>query len=241
MLTNNRSIHTKQFANALLVARGILLLLIVSVPEYVTADWRSGSCDQSFRVRSTRRPYYRPRYRRSGSCDQSFRQMYPRRYNYYRDDCSTRRPYDRPCHRTAWDILDEFILATTNSLSRQHNRSRRNVKRQLSPYVVEDFGSSGLEMSIEVPGLNAQDIDLEVIQKYHTNVGYTNIIIVRGNPIIRRNDPVRKSRFLQSVEINDEDIDWEGVRAHLSSGVLIITLPREKHEEKKKAITVYFQ
>lgn len=83
---------------------------------------------------------------------------------------------------------------------------------------------------MEVPGLTARDLDVEIIQKDGTNT-----ISVSGIPNINRRDrAVVNSRFSQSFEINDDEIDVEGIHANISSGVLTIMLPRKKQDERKK-------
>ena len=109
----------KQITNMLLVASGVILIMLSSFPELVSA------------------------HRRVRSCDRSFRQIYPRRYDYHRGDCSTTRSY-RPHRRytTAMDIIDELIRTNTNSLARQQKRNVAVSERhQLSRFIVEDYES----------------------------------------------------------------------------------------------------
>jgi len=147
------------------------------------------------------------------------------------------------------DLIDELIIHTntntnTNSLARSSQQKKRNVavvseqqRQELSRFIVEDYGSSGLEVSVEVPGLTARDLGLEIVQKED---GTNTILSVSSGKIPmnhRRQDSraVVNSRFSQSFEINDDEIDMEGIRANISiSGVLTIMLPRKKKKQNER-------
>jgi len=206
----------KPLVHALVIAGSLMLVVLASAPHSVSAHRRFGSCDYS-------------------SC-------YPRRYDYHRSNCSPRRSYHyRPRYNTAMDILDDLILTTTNTLARQRHRSRRDAtvskeKKSSRYYSIEDFGSRGLELTIEVPGLSARDLDLEIIER-DGNSNSNSILVVRGNPVTRHgkySTVVTKSGFSQSFELSDDSIDLEGIRAHVSSGILRITLPRIQHNERRR-------
>lgn len=169
-------------------------------------------------------------HRQIGSCNPYSHQIYPRRYDYHRTNCH------RPHHRrnVAMGIIDDLIYANMNSLARQQKRSVGVQERQLSRYKLEDFGNNGLEIKMEVPGLDARDINLEVFQK-----DGSNIIRVQGKTTTtHKHGVVATSRFSQALEINDKSINLEEVHATVSSGVLRIALPRKNRDGRKRRIPI---
>jgi HSP20 family molecular chaperone IbpA len=91
-------------------------------------------------------------------------------------------------------------------------------------YFIEDYGRNGLELTVEVPGMKARDIDVEIVQKDGVNT-----IAVNGSPgIRRRRGSAARSTFSKSFVIDDDDdIDVDGITARVSSGNLVISLPRK--------------
>lgn len=209
MISKHRT--AKPSTNELLVASGMALLVIIaSLSDPVAA------------------------HRRIESCNHHYRKMYPRHYDYHRSDCAFRR--QKSLYNSAMNALDELVLATTNSLSRQRSRSRQNTafskQRQLR-YSVEDFGTKGLELVIDLPGSNARDLAVEILQKDGTDV-----ITVRGNRASHQNKLVTNLGFSQSFEVNSDDIDIDSITAHFSAGVLRIMMPKIEREETKKPIAI---
>lgn len=169
-------------------------------------------------------------HRQIGSCSRYSHQMYPRRYDYHRTNCH--RPRRR--YNVAMGIIDDLIYANMNSLARQQKRSVGVQERQLSRYKLEDFGNNGLEISLEVHGLDVRDINLEVFQK-----DGSNIISVKGTTTTtHKHGLVATSKFSQILEINDKSIDLEEIHATVSSGVLRIGLPRKNHDGRKRRIPI---
>ena len=224
--------HKKKVTNARLLANGVAFLaLAASIPELEAAHHRYGY----------------------GSCGRSYYdQWYPRWYDYHRGSnyCGTRscRPRrHRYGYNGAIDIFGDLVHASMNSLTRQQQQQRRNVvdvdvdvaaERQQPRYSIEDYGRNGLELTVEVPGLKAREIDLEIIQ----NNDGVNTIAVSGSGSgsgvrRRRRSSVVSPRFSQSFVINDDTIDVDGITASVvSSGVLTIYLPRKMRQGRKRRV-----
>jgi HSP20 family molecular chaperone IbpA len=209
--------NKKKVTNARLLANGVAFLALASVPELASAHRRYGY----------------------GSCSRSYDQGYPRRYDCHRGNyCGTRSCRPRR-HRygfnAAIDIFDDLVHASMNSLTRQQQQ-RRNVdvadaeRKQQPRYFIEDYGRNGLELTVQVPGLKAREIDLEIIQ----NDGINTIAISGSGAGIRRRGSVVSPRFSQSFVINDNTINVDGITANVSSGVLTIYLPRKVREGRKR-------
>lgn len=199
----------KKMTNARLVASGVAFLVAASIPELAIAHRRYSSCDRSYS-------------RRCGGGNW--------------DNCYGNRSY-RPHRRynTAIDIFDGFLHAGMNSLSRQQRRNVAIAERHQPRYSTEDYGRSGLVLTIEVPGLKAREIDLEIVR----NDG-VNSITVRGNPGVRRYGSMVSPEFSQSFVLKN-DIDLDGITASFSSGILRISFPRKKREGRKRWIPSIFE
>lgn len=105
---------------------------------------------------------------------------------------------------------------------------------QLSRYSVEDFGSNGMELTIEIPGwTTARDLDLEIIEQEDvdgTNTHLLVVTLVRGNSAAHRDATVVSRRSFVLHETDNIDVD--GVRARVSSGILRISMPTKMKREK---------
>jgi len=122
-----------------------------------------------------------------------------------------------------------------NSLARrqQPKNVAIEVDRKQPGYSIEDYGRNGLELIVEVPGFKAKEIDFEI---FENNDG-AHTIAVSGSPGIRRRSSSAVSqKFSKSFVINDDAIDVDGITATFSSEILIISLPRKRRGDRKRAI-----
>lgn len=206
--------HKTKLTKSRLVAYGVAFLVVGSIPDLSFAHRRYGSCGHS----------YGHSYNR-----------HPRRYDYnwgsrwggcggYRSCGSSRRYGD------AIDIFGDLVYAGMNTLTRQQRRNIMVADRQQSRYSIEDYGRNGLELTLEVPDLTAQEINLEIIRESGVNT-----LVVSGSPgFSRQRSSATSYGFSQSFIIRDDDIDVDGVTARVSSAILTISLPRKTRTYRKR-------
>lgn len=108
----------------------------------------------------------------------------------------------------------------------QRNRFPSPDFQSDSPYFIEDFGDAGFEISMEVRGVEVNDISVDIDDYTLVISGYRRHSGERGFVV--------NSRFSQSFRLED-DIDVDGIVATLASGILTVAVPRaiglsdEKH------------
>lgn len=171
------------------------------------------SCD--YVTRRRRRPRQRQRH---------FLSTFPRQYQYLQSGPfqSYRRQRD-----TAMDLVSKNFLTPLcgtdfgNSLFRHHRSSRRGFEAPDFdiPYSIEDFGDSGIELLMELPGVDANDVSVE-LQKD------TNILVISAS----RRQSANDGSFTSQMEISRSfqmanNIDVDGIQAALSAGILTVSLP----------------
>jgi len=226
--------NTKKATHSRLLSSGAGLLVLLSGLNFTHA--RYGTCGRSYHYGYPRRSYYNSHWNHWGG-------------GYWNDSGSCGR---RSCRRRHYnpviDLFGELVDASMNSLARQERRrdarigSRGHLAAKEPPriettprYHLEDLGSSGLELSVEIPELKAHEIDLEIS---HTGDG-AHTLSVRGSPGVHRRRSVTNPEISQSFVVDDDTIDVDGIDASLSSsGILTITMPRKAKRRTRVAPSV---
>jgi HSP20 family molecular chaperone IbpA len=173
---------------------------------------------------------------------------FPRNYDYHRRGYGVRRNWNtvtrQDCSTTGACVTDltrdilSIPLYMVNSLLRQnlnqkmqrshptsHTKrdTRKDRTQHVTPgYAVEDRGSH-LELTLEIPGVDSRDLEVELIQE-----GGTAVLHVRGTRLFRRFGSVVKSTFTHAFQIEMDDIDVDAIEVKLSSGILIVIAPKKE-------------
>jgi HSP20 family protein len=139
----------------------------------------------------------------------------PRRYNY------NRRPRD------AIDLVSEGLstpfYSNVNSLFRQ-------LSGQSGPrYSIEETEDS-IELSMEVPGVAAKDLTVEVVDD--------TVLRIRGSRSVRESGSYTQSEFDQSFQLDDTDMDVDNIQVTLSNGILKIVAPKKVAKVTSKSIPI---
>lgn len=116
-------------------------------------------------------------------------------------------------------------------VNRLFERSPRRWHRQEFPAMNVYTGDEAVLIRAELPGYEAKDVDVSVMQ---------NTLTVRGeraddadeNRNYHRRERVA-GRFVRSLEL-PTNVDADAVGAELKNGILTVTLPRVAEERLKK-------
>lgn len=99
------------------------------------------------------------------------------------------------------------------------------------PPVNVWYNDSKAVVTVELPGVKKEDIDVSVTGNALTLKGSRNIPEFEGAKLLRRG---RSSGNFGRNMILPFDIEVNGVEANLKEGILTLTLPRKKEEVPKK-------
>ena len=172
--------------------------------------------------------------------------------------CGNRRRYEPSFRRTfdyhrrqlaKQDAMDTVLATIANKFDKWSHQVNRNAlvrqqgRRNLfddeaswnRPYSVEDFGEAGMELSLKVPGVEKDDISVELEKE-------TNLLVISGRRSLQEEGFLSQSEFSHSFRL-DDDIDVDGIESMLESGILTISLPRKQKEtvkETRKKIPITF-
>jgi HSP20 family molecular chaperone IbpA len=158
-----------------------------------------------------------------GGCRSSQECALPRRHHDY--DYLRRR-------RDAIDLASDIFSMPlyTNILFRQDQLARMDC---LAPRYAIDETEDGMmvELTMQVPGVAAKDMTVEVVDG--------NVLWVRGSQTIRGNGSLMmQSEFDQSFQL-DKDIDVENISVTLSSGILRVSAPKKARVTKNIPIEIH--
>jgi HSP20 family molecular chaperone IbpA len=108
----------------------------------------------------------------------------------------------------------------TNTLFRQQQDQLARLEQNSAPrYSISELdGGKSFELSMEVPGVAASDLTVEVEND--------NLLHIRGTRTIRESGSISKSEFDQSFQL--EDIDVKGIAVSLSNGILTVIAPKKE-------------
>jgi HSP20 family molecular chaperone IbpA len=118
----------------------------------------------------------------------------------------------------------------TNSLLRQSELGLMSSRmdRATPRYAIQDLEDT-IELSMEVPGVKAEDITVEIEDE--------RLLRVKGSRTLMEHGTVSKIEFDQAFDVGD-DISTPDIKVELSSGILRISAPKRKYEAKKTKIPI---
>ena len=106
--------------------------------------------------------------------------------------------------------------------------SSRMVERSTPRYAIQDLNDT-IELTMEVPGVKAEDIQVEVENE--------SLLRIKGSRTILEHGSVSRMEFDQAFDIGS-DISIPDIKVELSSGILRISAPKRKQEVKRIPVTV---
>ena len=123
---------------------------------------------------------------------------------------------------SAIDLVSDMFSVpfyNTNALLRQQHDQLARLKQNSAPRysISESDDGKSFELSMEVPGVAASDLAIEVENN--------NLLHVRGIRTIRESGSISKTEFDQSFHL--EDIDIERISVSLSNGILTVLAPKK--------------
>jgi len=129
----------------------------------------------------------------------------------------------------AFDLISDILTIPVNSLLRQsvqhHQRSPK--------YEIFQEGDM-YELSLEVPGVKAEDLTVELLIEEDDDVGEHYVLKVSGKRLYRSfGGIVQESQFEKSFQLDDDDVDVNKLSVSLSNGILTISAPKFRKKKKK--------
>lgn len=139
--------------------------------------------------------------------------------------------FDKKANHLGFDFpLFFFDRYVTDPVKKRNSILERNHY----PMDIAE-NESNFEINVDVPGLDKNDINIDIDN---------NFITISGNKIISKNTSdtnhriERKSTNFSRSFTLPKNIDADNVSATLDKGVLTVVLPKQTVEEKKKRITI---
>jgi HSP20 family molecular chaperone IbpA len=138
--------------------------------------------------------------------------------------------FNRP--QDPFDLVSDIFSMPVyvNSLMRQQqkqlSRHSPSHSHSMTPsYAVsEDLETGIIELTMEIPGVSANDISVELEDN--------KLLRVKGSRTLKQNGSQAEYQFDQVFQL-DEDVDPERLKVSLSSGILRITAPKKEKVVKK--------
>jgi len=146
--------------------------------------------------------------------------------------------YSYPSYRAPAATLGNFGRSPWSGLENEIDRLFETALGSFTPAVASSQfpvdlyeDKDNTYVRAELPGVNRDDIHVEVVEDYLT------ITASRKNPANKESDQAQESAsFSRSVSI-PEQVQSDKVSASYENGVLTVTLPK-REEAKPKKITV---
>lgn len=108
----------------------------------------------------------------------------------------------------------------------------RPIRTQFSaPRILVRDDEAGFELVAEVPGLRAEDIEIQATRDTLTLKGQRKVSAPENKTVLRRERP---DVSIETTYAFENDIDPEQVVAHVADGILTIKAPAAKKVEPKK-------
>ena len=141
--------------------------------------------------------------------------------------------YHRRQRPSAIDLVSDMFSVpfyNTNKIIHQQQDQLARLKQNSAPrYSISDSDDGkSFELSMEVPGVAASDLAIEVENN--------NLLHVRGARTIRESGSISKTEFHQSFHL--EDIDIERITVSLSNGILTVLAPKKDPVVKRIALKI---
>ncbi len=143
--------------------------------------------------------------------------------------------------RSVFNRLDELfsIPMRVNSLIQGYERQWSNSLSQLNessyrPRFWIESDDEQIKLSLEVPAMRATDIKLFLEKN-------GKLLVVKGLQSSRSDDNqkiFRSSEFEQKFALNDTTLDVKELKAALSNGVLVISVPRIQQQQRTEDMKI---
>jgi HSP20 family molecular chaperone IbpA len=143
--------------------------------------------------------------------------------------------FNRPA-QDPFDLVSDICFSVpvyVNSLMRQQEAqlSRRSpsYSHSMTPsYAVSEDPETGMiELTMEIPGVSANDISVELEDN--------KLVRVKSSRTLKQHGSLAEYAFDQVFQL-DEDVDPERLKVSLSSGILRITAPKKEKIVKRLAV-----
>ena len=130
--------------------------------------------------------------------------------------------YSRSPMGDPFGLLSEMFTMPVymNSLMKQQQRELERLTQSASPSysVTEDEDMGAVQLMMELPGVLAKDLNVEVVDG--------SVLRISGSRKYIRNGSIYDSEFDQSFEM--QSVDPERLKVTLSSGILTIRAPKKE-------------
>jgi HSP20 family protein len=124
-----------------------------------------------------------------------------------------------------WGLFDRQV-------DRMLQEMARPIRTQFSsPRILVRDDEAGFELVAEVPGLRAEDIELQATRDTLTLKGQRKVTAPETKKVLRRERP---DVSIDTTYRFENDIDPDQVVAHVADGILTIKAPAAKKVEPKK-------
>jgi HSP20 family molecular chaperone IbpA len=208
-MTSNRLCSSSY--SVLLLAATVAICFLVSAAAAGGSNW--GACRGACRGTS----HHRSRFR-----DDGHNYHWRRRAEQYRNRGHHHAAASSPFDFMA-DILSTPVYYTSsngnpNSLMRQSEESRLRRAQQSSPRFDIQELEDAYELTMEVPGMEAKDLSVELEDNDLLRVSGSRRFTSEGGQVV-------ETKFDQSFSL--EDVETEHVKVTLSNGLLKISAPKK--------------
>ena len=124
-----------------------------------------------------------------------------------------------------WGLFDRQV-------DRMLQEMARPIRTQFTaPRILVRDDEAGFELVAEVPGLRAEDIELQVTRDTLTLKGQRKVQAPENKKVLRRERP---DVSIDTTYRFENEIDPDQVAAHVADGILTIKAPAAKKVEPKK-------
>ena len=137
-----------------------------------------------------------------------------------------------PCNRRESTFFDTVVREMDGLVGRFQESGRGETSDCFSPRADVAEMDSGFEISVDLPGLNPEDVELE-IESGVLNVSGSREKQTEEEGKTYRRVERRHGTFRRSFSLG-EDIDTDKVEAEYKDGVLRITIPKAEKIRPKK-------
>jgi HSP20 family molecular chaperone IbpA len=138
-------------------------------------------------------------------------------------------PYTRDMIQQQQDMLDRFF--SPDSIWDNAMESMLDVNgRRMSPQYQDRSTDQTFQVELDVPGVNAGDINIQVKD---------DVLAISGHREMTKDNYSYKSSFSKSLLL-DPSIDSDKITAQITNGVLVVTAPKDpkRVDDKIKRIPV---
>ncbi|CAL1354798.1 unnamed protein product [Linum trigynum] len=153
-------------------------------------------------------------------------------------DRRSRRPFPRSRDDFLSEVFDPF--SPTRSLSQVLNLMDQFMENPLlSPARNVGGGvrrgwdaretEEGLQLRVDMPGLGKEDVKVSVEQ---------NTLVIRGEGGKESDEKESAGRYSSRIDLPEKMYRTDQVKAEMKNGVLKVTVPKVKEEERKDVISV---